>query len=255
MSDSQTNMHVFADSQQVASRAALFWAQRARQAIAQQDAFYVALSGGSTPRLLYQQLAQGDVARQIPWQQVHLYFGDERVVPPDHPDSNYRMVRESLLDHVPLPASQIHPMVLQGHNDETSARQAASRYARELQQIPTSADGWPQFDLLMLGMGADGHTASLFPGTAILQEQQRSVASVHVAKLEAWRVSLTLPVIQRARALLLLICGADKAERLKQVLETPTPTDDMPITHVIAQANVHLYLDQAAARLLDMEKS
>ncbi len=254
MPNSQAHLHVFSDSQQVASQAALFWAQQARQAAAQQDAFYVALSGGATPRLLYQQLAQDDVAGQIPWQQVHLYFGDERVVPPDHPDSNYRMVRENLLDHVPLPASQIHPMVLQGNNNETSARRAASAYAQELQQLPTSADGWPQFDLLMLGMGADGHTASLFPGTTILQEQQQSVTSVYVDKLEAWRVSLTLPVIQRAKTLLLLICGDDKAERLKQVFETPAPTDDMPITHIIGQANVHLYLDQAAARLLDMTK-
>jgi 6-phosphogluconolactonase len=181
----------------------------ATQALTRQGQFAVALSGGSTPRATYELLASEAFAPCINWPRVHVFWGDERCVPPDHPDSNYRMAREALLDRVPIPAENVHR--IQG---ELSPEQAAIAYQAEL-EAALGADG--RFDLILLGMGMDGHTASLFPGTAAIHERTRWVVSHYVEKLDAWRVTLTLSVIDAARHVLFLVSGAAKAEPLARI--------------------------------------
>jgi len=243
-------LEIFSDPQLLAREAAAYWVAQAQLSIAEHGAFYVALAGGSTPRRMYEYLARPEYATQVAWQDVHVFFGDERVVPPDHPDSNYRMAREALLDHVPLPVGQVYPMVQSGNGGEM-AQAMALAYARGLDQIlPKTENGWPQFDLVMLGMGVDGHTASLFPHTTILHEAAQSCAAVYVEKLQAWRISLTFPVIEEASRILILVCGEDKANTLRQVFSSGGFDESMPITRLVAQQNACWYLDAAAASLL-----
>lgn len=182
----------------------------ARQAIADHNRFSVALSGGSTPKGVYSLLAgQND----LPWDKVHFFFDDERAVPPDHPDSNYRMATESLLAKILVPAQNVHRI-----SAELDAGLAATRYQAELKAF-FGAVPWPRFDLLMLGMGPDGHTASLFPGSAALNENSAWVVANWVEKFSAYRITLTFPVINHAAEVMFLVAGEDKAPVLKEVLE------------------------------------
>ena len=173
---------------------------------------FVALAGGSTPRAAYALLA----AEEVDWSRVHVFWGDERCVPPDHPDSNYRLAREALLDHVSLPAGNVHRM-----RGEMEPEAAAQAYAAELRAF--FGTQWPSFDLVLLGMGNDGHIASLFPGSAALRETARPVVAVTAEYQDrpAHRVTLTLPAINAARQVLFLVTGAAKAETLWAVLEGP----------------------------------
>jgi 6-phosphogluconolactonase len=214
----------------------------AHEAISEHGAFYLALSGGSTPVRLHQILVRPDNQQQIDWRKVHIYFGDERNVPADHPDSNYRMARESLLTQVPIPPSQIHAMPTGCDN----MQDCADRYAETLASLP-QREGMPYFDLIVLGMGNDGHTASLFPHTAILDERDRSVAAVFVPKLDSWRVSLTYPVINQANTVMVLASGSGKADVLYGVFNEPT--HDYPIQR-IHNAHLEWYVDTAAAARL-----
>lgn len=181
----------------------------AAEAIAARGRFVVALSGGSTPRATYVLLASDEFAARVDWSRVHVLWGDERCVPPDHAESNYRMAREVLLDKVPIPAENVHRM-----RGELSPDQAATAYQAELEAV-LGAGG--RFDLVLLGMGADGHTASLFPGTAALEEGERTVVAVTVKGLCAWRVTLTLPVINAGRDVLFLVSGAAKGPTLARM--------------------------------------
>lgn len=220
--------------------------QHAREAIRHHGAFYLALSGGSTPVRLHETLALPVYQQQIEWDKVHIYFGDERNVPSDHPDSNYRMAQETLLTKVPIPSSQVHAMPTGCEEMQDCAR----RYAELLARLP-QRHGKPCFDLILLGMGNDGHTASLFPQTTILAECDRSVAAVYVAKLSSWRVSLTYPVINLANAVMILVSGPAKAEMLYEVFNEPK--HDYPIQRI---HNEHLewYVDTAAAaRLIESD--
>ncbi len=205
----------------------------------------LALAGGSTPRALYRLLA--DPAREfssrMPWARVHLFFGDERDVPPDHPDSNYRMVRETLLARGPAAVAQVHRI-----HAELGADRAAAEYERELRSFFGSD---PAFDLVLLGMGADGHTASLFPGTAALEERERWVVATWVERLRAHRITLTLPVLERARAVLFLVAGADKAPALARVLSPRAGEEPLPAARVRpAQGQLLWLVDRAAAAAL-----
>lgn len=172
-------------------------------------AFGVALSGGSTPRPLYERLAAPPYRDQVSWPQVHLFWGDERCVPPDHAESNYRMACETLLDHVEIPAENIHRV-----RGELDPARAAQEYRSELERVLGASPG---FDLILLGMGDDGHTASLFPGSPALQENERAAVAVYAPHLDSWRVTLTLPVLNRARHVLFLVSGADKAPALARI--------------------------------------
>jgi 6-phosphogluconolactonase len=209
--------------------------------------FSIALSGGSTPRGLFRLLAAEPYRSQCYWPAFKIFWGDERCVPPDHPDSNYRMAKESLLDHIPILPRQVFRMEGEG---EPAA--AAFRYEQVLrEQVPPGDGGWPQLDLVLLGMGPDGHTASLFPGTAALQETQRAVVANWVETLHCDRITLTPPVLNSAKEVLFLVSGQDKARALQAVLEGPLNPQLYPsqLVHPTL-GQVTWVMDQPAASLL-----
>lgn len=181
----------------------------ASHAMTRRGRFIMALSGGSTPRPTYRLLADRRRALIIDWSRVELFWGDERCVPPDHPDSNYRMVRRALLDRVGIPTHRVHRIA-----GELPPYQAAAAYRAELEAV-LGEDG--RFDVVLLGLGDDGHTASLFPGTAAVEERQQRVVAVYVEKMGAWRITLTLPVINNARHVIFLVSGERKAHVLARI--------------------------------------
>ncbi|MFN3532327.1 MAG: 6-phosphogluconolactonase [Candidatus Brocadia sp.] len=197
-------------------RAADEFVRLAGEAVQVKGFFTGALSGGSTPRGLYTTLASERYREQVPWSKIHLFWSDERCVPPDHPDSNYRMVRELLLDKVPIPKENIHRMPAE---QEDHVR-AAMEYEQTIRSFfHTESGGLPHFDLIILGMGEDGHTASLFPWTSALEETNRLVSVNFVEKLSAYRITLTVPLINKAAEVMFLISGESKASVLRDVLE------------------------------------
>jgi 6-phosphogluconolactonase len=227
MPNVNADVQVVPDAIQLAETAARVFSAQAAEAIRDRGVFRVALSGGSTPKALYRQLAQEvSGAPAIDWSQVHLFFGDERHVPPDHPDSNYRMVKEALLSHAPIPEANVHRM----RTEMQDAAAAAADYEEVLREnFHLTVGEWPRFDLVLLGMGPDGHTASLFPWTPVLHERSRSAAAVWVPSMQTWRVSLTPPVFNHARHVLFLVSGAEKAETLHSVLDGPQDPERLPV--------------------------
>jgi 6-phosphogluconolactonase len=214
------------DAAELARRAAEQLTARASEAIARAGRFAVALSGGSTPRAVYFLLASPEFRARIDWARVHLFWGDERCVPPDHPESNFRMVQETLLAKIQIPAQNIHRMM-----GEKDPAEAAAAYEAELKSF-FGAAGWPRFDLIFLGLGEDGHTASLFPGTAALDETEHWVTAVYVEKLQSYRVTLTLPVINAAAQATLLVCGASKAKVVREILFSDSTSCNYPAARV-----------------------
>jgi len=220
----KADIQIFGDRLALAQAAALLIVSLSHKAIETNGTFRLVLSGGSTPRPLHQILSQSDMVEQMDWAKIHVFWGDERCVPPDDPESNYRMAAETLLNHVPIPASHIHRI-----HGELSPQLAADDYQRELAaqfgQSPGQSDRpFPRFDLILLGLGPDGHTASLFPGSEALEEKQRWVVPVpheHGPEPLVPRVSLTLPVIQAAHQIIFLVSGANKAGILAEVLSPP----------------------------------
>ncbi len=210
--------------------------------------FCLVLSGGSTPRPLYERLAQAPYATQIEWAKVHIFWGDERCVPPNHADSNYRMAHEALLSQVAIPAENIHRL-----RGESEPSQAASEYEQHLRTFFT--DEHELFDLTLLGMGDDGHTASLFPGTAAIHEQEKWVVAHYVEKLQVWRLTLTPVALNRSANVMFLSAGASKAEILKQVLEGEFQPDVVP-SQIIAPANTETVwvIDRMAGALLTLSE-
>ncbi len=243
------NYIVQPDAASLAARAARHFVELTEQAVAARGRARIAISGGSTPKATFQLL--GDPAQpwlqRMPWDRIELYWVDERCVPPDHPDSNYRMTREALLDHVPLRPEQIHRM-----EGELDPEEAAARYESTLRNtFRLEGAETPSFDLLALGMGPDGHTASLFPHSAAIHELGRLSVANHVANKDAWRITLTWPVINHARSVFFLIAGADKAAVLKEVLTGPRDVERLP-SQLIRPAGgiLTLILDKTAAALL-----
>ncbi len=213
----------------------------ALSAIEARGLFTVALSGGSTPEPVYAGLAAPEMADILPWEHVHLFWGDERHVPPDDSDSNYRMVRESLLSMIEIPEANVHRV-----RAEMDARMAAFDYEERLRAV--FGDEWPVFDLVFLGMGTDGHTASLFPHSAGLNEEQRWFIANRAPELDAWRLTLTKNAINAARQILVLVVGESKAERIYQVLEGLHQPEDQPIQLINPEdGRMTWLLDEAAA--------
>ncbi|MGH9395574.1 MAG: 6-phosphogluconolactonase [Terriglobia bacterium] len=209
--------------------------------------FSAALSGGSTPKRFYELLATGEFSSQAPWQRIELFQVDERCVPPDDARSNYKMMREALLDRIP--GIHFHRMAA-GQPDRDAA---ARSYAAELRSaLGAQPRGWPRLDVIYLGMGDDGHTASLFPGTPALDEMELAVVPNYVPKFEMYRLTLTLPVLNAAGRVVFLVSGAGKAERLRQALRTPSgATPPFPSQLVNPEHGaVAWYVDEAAAELL-----
>lgn len=234
------------DIEGLAQAAAMRLIEYARNAIRHHGAFHLALSGGSTPIYLHRALTTPLLQQQIEWEKVHIYFGDERNVPDYHPDSNYRMAYETLIAKVPIPPSQVHAIPT-GCEDMNVC---AHRYAELLTRLPHER-GIPRFDLILLGMGDDGHTASLFPQTTILDVHDRAVATVFVAKLSAWRVSLTFPVLNQANAVMILVSGASKSDVLYGVFNEPARNYPIQKIH---NPHTEWFVDSAAAaRLLESD--
>jgi 6-phosphogluconolactonase len=204
-----------------------------------------ALSGGSTPQSVYSILGSEPLRSGIPWPSVHLFWGDERCVPPGHPQSNYRMVNETLLQHVDIPSGNVHRL-----KGELDPAMAAKQYEEEIRQtFQVNEDKVPRFDVILLGLGEDGHTASLFPNTPALKEQQKLVTEVYIEKLKTHRITLTFPVINNAYHVLFLVSGKGKAGILSEVLQGNSVS--YPAQHVRPVAGELQWLvDQDAASRL-----
>jgi 6-phosphogluconolactonase len=223
--------------------------RQAGAAVRVNGVFTVALSGGSTPKGLYGLLATDPTLRvQVPWDKTHVFWGDERHVPPTDADSNYRMAHEAMLSKVPIPPAHVHR--IKGENPD--ARQAAEDYEQTLRGFFHSSEGQPpRFDLVFLGLGPEGHTASLFPGTKGLHEGERLVVSNWVGKFYTDRITMTAPVLNNAACVIFLVSGGDKALPLKAVLEGPYEPEQLPAQLIRPQHGRLLWLvDQLAAHLL-----
>lgn len=235
-------LSIFRERKELYAAAADLFFGVVRDSVARHGRCTVALSGGSTPKALYALIADripGSVGlRSIQWNQVHFFFGDERCVPPDHPNSNYGMVRASLLKNGLIPERNLHRV-----RGEKAPAEAAEEYERELRE---HFSGAPTFDLIFLGMGPDGHTASLFPDTLALNEKQRWVVANRVPKLNANRITFTYPLLNGARRVIFLIAGEDKQQALKSVLID----HQLPASRVRPAGELRWYVDAAAAALL-----
>jgi 6-phosphogluconolactonase len=252
---SKPQIRVVDNLQQVAEAAADEFIARCERAIEHHGRFTVALSGGSTPKTLHTILAQRSAANPglIDWTRVQIFFGDERHVPPDHADSNYRMAKETLLSKAPIPSENIHRV----RCENPDAAQAAAEYDRELVRVfqLKGDDQLPRFDLVFLGMGPDGHTASLFPGTTAVHELKKRVVANWVPKFNTWRVTFTRPVINQAECVLLMVCGQDKASPLHEVMGQGSP-DTYPVKYIQPTHGELIWLvDRAAASLLEQKAS
>jgi 6-phosphogluconolactonase len=242
------NVEVLPSAESVMRAAADYFAARASEAIAESGRFAVALSGGNTPRGTYALLASDPYAARIAWKHVHFFWSDERCVPPDDVASNYRMACDTLLDRVPVPAANVHRIA-----GESTPDAAAADYESELRRFFTAAHGPPpsapgrSFDLVFLGMGDDGHTASLFPGTAAVRENRRWVVAHHVDKLAAWRITLTPPVINSARNVVFLVSGAEKAAALRRAVNGAHDPDAVPAQAVAPREGRLQWLVDATA--------
>jgi 6-phosphogluconolactonase len=230
------DVYVYDSAEEVAGAAADHFVTLVAGALADGAVARVALAGGSTPKAMFRLLASPAYRERVEWKRVEIFFGDERCVPPDHPDSNYRMACEALLDHVPLGADRVHRIA-----GERPPAEAAAQY----QQVLTRIGDPPRLDLVFLGMGPDGHTASLFPGTPVLTETRALAAPVHVEKLDSWRVTLTAPVLSAARHVIITTVGAEKAEALATALLAPAGAVPIQLVRAIDQRWI---VDRAAAQ-------
>lgn len=227
------------------SRAAASWfVDLANEAVRNHEAFRVALSGGSTPKKLYSLLATPEISMRIPWRAVHLFWGDERCVPPDDPESNYGMVRDALLQSVPVPPTNVHRI-----RGEIDPVQAAAEYEAVLHKsFGDAPNKVPRFDLVLLGLGEDGHTASLFPGTSALNENERLAVALYVEKLKAYRISLTLPVINQGAVVAFLVAGGGKRSIVTRVLGDSGERAEFPAERVRpTEGKLIWFLDMQAA--------
>lgn len=245
----KSSIQVCRNPEDLYQQAATLFVRITTEAAFARGRFSVALSGGSTPRGVYKLLTHDGVRERIPWPQGHLFWGDERCVASSDPESNYRMTEETLLTRVPIPSENVHRIPA-----ERAPAQAASDYEQTLREAFAISKGeLPQFDLVFLGMGPDGHTASLFPGTAGLQETKRLVVAHHVEKLKASRITLTPSVLNHAAHVVFLVCGVDKSSTLREVLQGPYLPDLLPAQLIRPVNGTLLWLvDQDAASLLNI---
>ncbi len=237
-------IRVCANPEALSVAAAEVFATAAQQAIQARGRFAVVLAGGGTPHRTYELLRYAPFREQIPWQHTHFFWGDERCVPTNDVRNNARMARQALLDHVPVPPEQIHPMICDG-----SPQKAAEEYEALLHRF--FVDDRPRFDLVLLGLGENGHTASLFPGTPVLEEQQRWVAEVYVAEEKLHRLTLTASVINQAAQIVFLVSGQGKKMILRKIVEDPPDPSNIPAQLIKPVEGDLLWLvDQDAAGLL-----
>jgi 6-phosphogluconolactonase len=241
-------LRTYDDLDELARAAAEEIAKSAEEAIAARGRFTIALSGGDTPKPVYRLLAQEP---RIEWDRVHVFWGDDRHVPPDHPESNFGMAMDTLLSKVPIPLDNVHRM----RTEKPDAERVAEEYAWTLRSAFDLDEGqWPRFDLVLMGIGEDGHTASLFPGSEAVRERSRLVIAPWVSSLGTFRITLTAPVFNHAALALFLVSGEKKAEALRAVLagvEGDFQPDRFPAQIVRPEEGKLLWLvDRAAARCL-----
>lgn len=247
-------IRILADARELSHAAAEEFVRRAEDAVRTRGIFTVALSGGSTPRPMYRLLASDEEASlrdRAPWGRIHVFWSDERHVPPDHPDSNYRAAHEAMLVRLPIPPENLHRI----RAEDPDAARAAAAYEQELRTFffprRMTVEALPRFDLVLLGLGPDGHTASLFPGTDAIREETRFVAAPWVEQLQAHRITLTPPVLNNAGCVVFLVGGEEKAEALQAVLEGAYQPERFPAQLIRPTLGRLLWLvDRAAARLL-----
>jgi 6-phosphogluconolactonase len=241
----EREIRILPDSAAIAKRAAQEFVQAAASAVREKNAFNVALAGGSTPKALYSLLVSDPALRsQVPWDKTHLFFGDERHVSPDHPDSNFRMATEAMISRSPLKPEQVTR--IKGENPD--AEQAALEYEKTLRNYFHLKPGeYPRFDLVLVGMGSEGHTLSLFPGTKALHADGRIAVRNWVGKLGTDRITLTAPAASNSAEILFMVTGADKAPALKSVLEGPYEPDQLPAQLLQPKNGKLLWLVDAAA--------
>ncbi len=233
---------ICADVAELAREAARRFAELAEVFVGSVGKFSVALSGGATPKAMYSILAEKPFADGLPWRSIYFFWGDERCVAPDHADSNYRMAYETLLAKVPVPRENIFRIPAEDADHD----RAAANYSATLRKF--FAEESPHFDLVFLGMGADGHTASLFPGTTALLAKDRIAVANHIQKLQSWRITLTSEAINRALNIIFLVAGLDKAATLKEVIEGRRDPEKYPSQLIEPNYNSLLWMvDEAAA--------
>jgi 6-phosphogluconolactonase len=241
----EREIRILPDGAAIARRAAQEFVQAAAAAVRERGSFNAALAGGSTPKALYSLLANDPTLRsQLPWDKMHLFFGDERHVPPDHPDSNFRMATEAMISKSPLKPEQVTRI----KGEYPDADQAALEYEKALREYFKLKDGeYPRFDLLLAGMGNEGHTLSLFPGTKALHSDGRIVVRNWIGKLYTERITLTAPAASNAAEIIFMVTGADKAPALKAVLEGPYEPEQLPAQLLKPKNAKLLWLVDAAA--------
>ncbi len=234
------------DRAALARNAAERFVALARQMIARHARFSVALAGGSTPRDLYALLATPKFAVQVEWARAHFFWGDERAVPPEHPDSNFKMAHDALLSQVSIPPENVHR--IHGEWDASQAARDYEQTLREFFQVSAAPSSGPAFDLILLGLGANGHTASLFPHTQLLHETEHWVAAEYIAEVKMNRITLTVPAINAAKNIVWLVAGADKAATVRAVLRGAYRPEELPAQLIQpANAQVTWLLDHDAA--------
>ncbi|HKK46432.1 MAG TPA: 6-phosphogluconolactonase [Balneolaceae bacterium] len=238
-------IEIYPDPETLSKHAAHLFADTACEAVDKWGRFTVALSGGSSPEQTYKLLASEPFKSKVPWERTWVFWGDERFVPPDDPENNARMAREILLDHVPVPAGQIFPIPT-----DSEPELAVKHYSKNLISVFGER---PKFDLILLGLGGNGHTASLFPETDILDEQEKLVDSVYLQEKNQYRISLTAPVINNARKVAFLVFGKNKAETVHEVLDGKHQPKQLPAQLIKPSGQLYWLLDEDAASLLEKE--
>ncbi|GAC1357609.1 MAG: 6-phosphogluconolactonase [Ktedonobacteraceae bacterium] len=241
---------IFSDGDKLSHAAAEYIVRVAHESVTAHGKFTLALSGGSTPKKLYALLATEPYRSQVDWARVEIFWSDERCVPADDPESNYRMAQEVMLSKLPISAEQVYRMPA----DESDRDAASEAYAQEVRRVFGTSE-IPAFDLIQLGMGPEAHTASLFPHQASLHEQHRLIMAVTVPKPPPPRLTFTPPLLNAARHVLFLVTGAEKAEAVQAVLEGEQPADEYP-AKIVRPANgeVTWMLDTAAAGMLSQQR-
>jgi 6-phosphogluconolactonase len=246
------NVQVVEDADALSRAAAAAIIGQITETLQEKEFSAIALSGGSTPKLLFTLLASDASFReQMEWDKIHFFWGDERHVPPDHLESNYRMTNEAMLSKVPVPEENIHRV----RAEDPDASKVAVEYEQELISFfKLGAGELPRFDCVLLGMGPDGHTASLFPATTALNEQERLVVANWVEKFQAYRITMTAPVLNNAEDIIFLVSGEEKAETLREVLQGESQPDRLPSQLIQPTHGKLLWLvEQSTARLLKLD--
>lgn len=245
---SRAQVHVCTDARELSRSVAERVVQLAQEAIESRGRFTIAFSGGNTPKPMYELLATPEFSKRIDWSKTYAFWGDERCVPHDSPQSNYRMVNDLLLSKVPIPRENVHPTVGQ---DEDPSR-SAENYERSIRNVfQANGKEIPSFDLNLMGIGDEGHTASIFPDSPVFDVQDRLVTFVHVEKVKMWRITFTLPLLNHARHVVFMVEGKGKQDILPQVLDSANPSRTIPAQFIHpVNGTLEWFVDELAAQKL-----